>query len=256
MQTYQIEIAVPNSIMKIILFISISFAQTLLFAQTKADFQELDKNFQKKKFGEFEKETFKIYEKTKALPQKTLLQWAYVSEHNMNYPLAVYLLMFINKHAQQRELKEKVKEIIDNRSLNISGETLILQDFSFQDYAIKYLRYLNLSLVALCFMLLVQMVNNTRKGRSFSYRPIILTFFIVVLISFNNLMQPTVFALVSTENCLGYSELTSASPVVSRLEKGKIVEIVGSEREWTKVRLGNKDMWVKSVTLFNLFQQG
>jgi|GEM_PF-1388157 len=246
----------PNCLLKFLLFIAFVLSNLSGYSQEKADLQQLEKSFQKRKFEDFEKQASELYLNSKAIPEKTLLQWAYISEEQMNYPLAVYLLMFVNKHVQDRDLKEKVKEIVENRSLNIPGETLILQEFSFQDYAIKYLRFVNISLVSLCFLLLVQMVNNTRKGKSFSYRPIILSVFVSLLLSFNNLLKPTIFALVSTENCLGYSEVTSASTVVSKLDKGKIVEIIDTQREWTKVRISNKVFWVKSATLFNLFQTG
>jgi len=240
--------------MKFLFFISLILIHLTTFAQSTVDFQALDKLFQKKKFTEFEKQTKAQIDNNKALPQKTLLQWAYVSEENMNFPMAAYLLMFVQKHTQNRELKEKVKDIIDNKNLNINSETINLQDLSFQDYAIKYLRFINLTIVGLSFLLLVQMFNNTRKGKSFSYRPIILVFFLSLLLAFNNILKPTIFALVATENCLVYQEKTSASPVSLKLEKGKIIKVIEREKEWTKVELNHQQLWVKSSTLFNLFQ--
>lgn len=239
--------------LKFLVFIlAIVFTQRLL-GQTLTDFQLVEKSFQKKKFEEFEKQAINLYKSQKRLPPKTLLQWAYISEEKMNYPLAVYLLMFVHKHVQQRELKEKAKDLIESKNLKIPGETFMLQELSFFDYAIRYLRYINLVLVALCFLLVVQMINNTRKGRSFSYRPIILAAFVAVLLALNNLLVPTSFALVSADNCIGYVDQTSASKASTLLEKGTIVEVVNTDREWTRIKLGNKDCWVKSATLFNLF---
>lgn len=243
-----------NYILKFLVIIFITaFAQSL-FGQSTTDFQLVEKSFQKKKFNEFEKQAINLYQSQQKLPYKTLLQWAYISEEKMNYPLAVYLLMYVNKHVQQRELKEKAKEIIESKNLSIPGESLLLQELYFNDYAIRYLKYINLVLVSLCFMLVVQMVNNTRKGKSFSYRPIILAAFVAILLSLNNLIVPTSFALVSADNCVGYVDQTSASKTSTLLEKGTIVEVVQIDREWTKIKLANKDCWVKSATLFNLFK--
>ncbi len=195
-------------------------------------------------------EAFDVYqtvlETASAYTPKMLLRMAYVKEGLGQYTEALYYLNMYHYHQADQRVLQKMTELAENQSL---------QGYQFTDYEYflalynKYYTVLAVSIMGVMLVFFLSLVHQWLKGNSVFPQGVAFTLGLAACFYFLNYVGNEERGIIGNDNVLLMKGPSAGATVVTQLEAGHRVKVLGKNDIWYKVEWNGEEAYLRENNL-------
>lgn len=210
-----------------------------------------DSLFDQKKYQESVKLYESLYFGHKRYSPQSLLKMAFIKEAWGEYVEALYYYNQFYENHPDKKVFAKMRELAEKQKL--SG--YVYSDLEFFSTLYKnYFIEIILALFGLVFLYFLSIITNKIfiKGLSTSSPLFFLIFVGAILWAINvgHVYVNPVRAIVLKDKCLIMEAPSAGSKPITTIDKGHRLAVLGSQDVWCKVKVGDKEGFIRRANLF------
>lgn len=233
----------------IILFINIFCTSYTLVAQTSTHrLTQADSLFKEKRYVQSLEHYKSIFDQHQYSPAM-LLKMAYIEEGLQQTGAALYYLNLYYNVTNDKTVLEKMEELADRHNLEGYKQTDTGRFLSFYN---NYHWPVGLTLVAFAFLLLGLSFYLKRKKLLYWPSLIVMVFVLAALVVHNTVGEKVAMGIVANTNTYIMDGPSPGASVVSVIQSGHRVKIVGKKDVWIKIKWQGETAYIKENNLLPL----
>jgi tetratricopeptide (TPR) repeat protein len=184
-----------------------------------------------------------IFAQSKQSSQSMLLKMAYIEEGEANYTKALY---YLSLYYMQRPNLQVVNKMKDLAALyNLQGYEFKDVDFFMILYQ-RYYSYFAIVLLSICFIWLVSLIARKMRKEYLPARHLVgCILFMIIIFMFLNIKKTSQMAIIAEDNVYLMNAPSAGATLVSIMEKGHRLEIMGSQDVWIQVLWNGQSAFIR-----------